>query len=584
MLTRVTWFVVDVSLHTPGLMHKSSPRSKRGLESVDALVEEVSCSQVNPGKMAVANREIISATNTAIREQGSWEDLLLRFSNSSKGASSSSLNVALYKAVTHRCVKGVRALLSDRRTDPSKNHYKVLRDCIQTGFAKGLVLLLSDDRVDPRDTEFCPFEVAVENHQVEVVKILLEDGRRDPGSKQNYAIRLAALLGNAEIVELLLQSDKVDPGDMDNEAIRVASKCGNTGVVKALLHSPKVNPSAKESEALRCAATEGHIGVVRELLMDHKVDPTAMNYEALRNAHESKRDNVVEAILLDRRVRGTVEDSVARSQFVNDSQREKLKQLKRVREALASDVDRDFEKRYKSHLLRVAIVGAVQELSAHSPRRHSVGLGACSGEQGNRFEEQVDDRNLQRVFRKNVERFLPHRLQGLLRGVTPSFELYKKLFAKYKRSERLQFLFEWHFNFEGTVDSDLLENGFRPCALRIDEVKSFPEMFMYAKNTHMEFVGKLLGKIFAVRTCASTKSSLSHAECIALFRMIMYIYSTGSNQFVYKKEMYQQVAKLVARAIRYKAVSKEDSLVARLELLEAKSFKPDIWRSFEGTT
>ena len=89
------------------------------------------------------------------------------------------------------------------------------------------------------------FYSAIENGQLEVVKALLEDKRVDPSDDKNLAIQRASSCGHLEVVKALRKDKRVDPSDDNNLAIRWASKNGRVEVVKLLLKDHRVYYTCK---------------------------------------------------------------------------------------------------------------------------------------------------------------------------------------------------------------------------------------------------------------------------------------------------------------------------------------------------
>ena len=83
------------------------------------------------------------------------------------------------------------------------------------------------------------FQEACRFGHIAVVKALLADKRVDPTDDDNCAIRWASYYGRIEVVKALLADKRVDPTARNNEAIRDAGWNGRTEVVKLLETSIK---------------------------------------------------------------------------------------------------------------------------------------------------------------------------------------------------------------------------------------------------------------------------------------------------------------------------------------------------------
>lgn len=569
-----------------GVMYKSFPKREkpvRSAKAAEAFSNEGG--EERDTRASLAHSKFLETMHDE-EANDSWEDLLFIFADTSQVKSVNRLQTALYYAADQGCAAGVRTLLKDRRVDPSKDNFAVLRKCIQKGLQAEVKLLLNDSRVDVANLPFCPFEVAAEYRRVNVVKALLQNGGIDPSANASSALRIAAGHGYAEIVSLLLDVKGVDPSAQNNDAIRSAAIGGYTKTVKVLLTSPNVDPSVEDSEPLRRAAARGYTEIVQELLLDNRVDPCARTYEALRVAHEGGHAKIVDLILVDRRVRGSIDKQMANSKFVSAKQRRMLQKLKQLNQCMQEDRDTDFTKRFRRHVLRLALVGAVCKLQTANDgvceRNSARGAASKNGfysssnstlRDNEREATEKDDMDLDKVFRRNVKRYLPIELQRVVRGVRASFQLYNELFEKVSLTERLQYLLEWKCNFEGSVPREIISAGYRPSAMKLPDVRSLPEAFLYVRNTQLEFIAEEIGKAFSAGVGSTENPHLSHADCTALFRVLMCIYSKGAQTLNCHKNMYDEVSVLLSKAILHKTNFPEKGrLVKTLKSLEKRSY------------
>lgn len=90
------------------------------------------------------------------------------------------------------------------------------------------------------------FQEAVEQNKIEKVKALLINKKLDPSFNRNICIKYASSEGYSEIVKILLKDDRVDPAWTKNYAITAAYDNKHFDIVNLLWKDQRVKISLEE--------------------------------------------------------------------------------------------------------------------------------------------------------------------------------------------------------------------------------------------------------------------------------------------------------------------------------------------------
>ena len=202
-----------------------------------------------------------------------------------------------------------RAILSDRRVDPSRGDNKAIKWAAASGDDVLMATLLADPRVDPAADNDTPIRIASFYGHVKVVALLLKDKRVNPAAHGGLTIPYTgttklAVMSCYERRYLRYFTSMLSeyPIIMDNTAIRWAARNGHDHVVVLLLTDTRVNPAAANNYAIGFAARTGHARVVGLLLTDTRVNPAAANNYAIVWAHNYGFKEIVDKLRADPRV------------------------------------------------------------------------------------------------------------------------------------------------------------------------------------------------------------------------------------------------------------------------------------------
>ena len=94
------------------------------------------------------------------------------------------------------------------------------------------------------------FQEAVEQNKIEKVKALLINKKLDPSFNRNICIKYASSEGYSEIVKILLKDDRVDPAWTKNYAITAAYDNKHFDIVNLLWKDKRVKDTLKDNDPI----------------------------------------------------------------------------------------------------------------------------------------------------------------------------------------------------------------------------------------------------------------------------------------------------------------------------------------------
>ena len=92
------------------------------------------------------------------------------------------------------------------------------------------------------------FQEAVEQNKIEKVKALLINKKLDPSFNRNICIKYASSEGYSEIVKILLKDDRVDPAWTKNYAITAAYDNKHFDIVNLLWKDQRVKNTLQKDD------------------------------------------------------------------------------------------------------------------------------------------------------------------------------------------------------------------------------------------------------------------------------------------------------------------------------------------------